>query len=246
MLEFQSTPLMRGATKIQQWIDDNFIISIHAPHARSDTIQRQPGSLSGDFNPRPSCEERLPPFEFFTTFFVFQSTPLMRGATIFFCFFFSGGAISIHAPHARSDDKMPCIMIKLHISIHAPHARSDGHDAGRTSRQAISIHAPHARSDVLLIGFIVPGQTFQSTPLMRGATSQQPILTRITHNFNPRPSCEERPSTPIPSSPCTYFNPRPSCEERHKNVLHFKPAGDFNPRPSCEERRLPRSRRDLL
>ena len=102
-------------------------------------------------------------------------------------------AISIHAPHARSD--IICIAVtyfflgfqstllmrgatsrrtsgfsrRLGISIHAPHARSDVFGGGAGGSATISIHAPHARSDA-------DGQSSRSRP----------------GNFNPRSSCEER------------------------------------------------------
>ena len=87
--------------------------------------------------------------------------------------------ISIHAPHARSDEQeLKKKELKL-ISIHAPHARSDIRNKAlqysiqdfnpRSSceeRQSgsnyllinteISIHAPHARSDVH-VGITVDG-----------------------------------------------------------------------------------------
>ncbi len=78
-------------------------ISIHAPHARSDS---------------PLSRESRGRYEF-------QSTLLMRGATG------SGGGrhrrhdISIHAPHARSDPVDKSRADGAEISIHAPHARSD-------------------------------------------------------------------------------------------------------------------------
>ena len=59
MARFQSTLLMRGATPewLQATIDD--LISIHAPHARSDHASRPLTLPSVHFNPRSSCEERL-------------------------------------------------------------------------------------------------------------------------------------------------------------------------------------------
>ena len=100
---------------------------------------------------------------------------------------------------------------------------------------------------------------FQSTLLMRGATSTR-ALACWNHHFNPRSSCEER--LPPLSQSCevtTYFNPRSSCEERRfgvvaddkdavfQSTLLMRGATDaacvlvslptyFNPRSSCEER----------
>ena len=79
--KFQSTLLMRGATDTAEDICPAENISIHAPHARSDTSDQKPTRLSCYFNPRSSCEERQ------NGEFVedhargFQSTLLMRGAT---------------------------------------------------------------------------------------------------------------------------------------------------------------------
>ena len=56
------------------------------------------------------------------------------------------------------------------ISIHAPHARSDGRGAVDIRALGISIHAPHARSDPLRAAGKHGGLEFQSTLLMRGAT----------------------------------------------------------------------------
>ena len=130
---------------------------------------------------------------------VFQSTLLMRGATCILCLHDGTHAISIHAPHARSDltaDRM-AVLAGI-ISIHAPHARSDcRHREVRQLRRPyfnprssceerrpssrcpnscrLSIHAPHARSDAGLS--MLPGdwRGFQSTLLMRGATSSRSL-----------------------------------------------------------------------
>ena len=74
---------MRGATKAQDLSDAAELISIHAPHARSDTrSMRRPFDAS-----------------------TFQSTLLMRGATLLQVDGGTKDKISIHAPHARSDEK---------------------------------------------------------------------------------------------------------------------------------------------
>ena len=55
---FQSTLLMRGATKPSFLAAPPSSISIHAPHARSDASISPLLSAKQDFNPRSSCEER--------------------------------------------------------------------------------------------------------------------------------------------------------------------------------------------
>ena len=132
------------------------------------------------------------------------------------------------------------------------------------SHRSISIHAPHARSDDRLSLIIQYSFEFQSTLLMRGATSTATTASTCSTYFNPRSSCEERQlqqeissalaefqstllmrratrqTTPLPPSviafqstllirgatPCWYslnqnqhFNPRSSCEERRPRQL---------------------------
>ena len=55
------------------------------------------------FNPRSSCEERLEKNISDLVPYEFQSTLLMRGATIVLLPLLQLLLISIHAPHARSD-----------------------------------------------------------------------------------------------------------------------------------------------
>ena len=79
--EFQSTLLMRGATRPRQSGRDLRKISIHAPHARSDSFRTGHIDFQHNFNPRSSCEER-PGFSLiYINTVIFQSTLLMRGAT---------------------------------------------------------------------------------------------------------------------------------------------------------------------
>ena len=58
------------------------MISIHAPHARSDRTTCRSASRARYFNPRSSCEERLQSACPISWARIFQSTLLMRGATI--------------------------------------------------------------------------------------------------------------------------------------------------------------------
>ena len=57
--KFQSTLLMRGATRSKMPMQMAARISIHAPHARSDSRQKKRPARRRNFNPRSSCEERL-------------------------------------------------------------------------------------------------------------------------------------------------------------------------------------------
>ena len=139
------------------------MISIHAPHARSDTAGDCTAQKTGYFNPRSSCEER-------------QRTGPHEAARY---------AISIHAPHARSDFIVDDWGKALNdISIHAPHARSDRSADRRVPALAhISIHAPHARSDGRPVLYLSLMLIFQSTLLMRGATSYSRRMLSILVRF---------------------------------------------------------------
>ena len=238
-LQFQSTPLMRGAT-------------IH-PSTREE--------VPHDFNPRPSCEGRrgkmsaqMQPREFQSTplmrgatlrpvyvvvMLLFQSTPLMRGAT-------SGRALCHSAHHfnprpsceGRRLSVVP-FPVYISISIHAPHARGDGYQ----SSHSLSI------------------SLFQSTPLMRGATEHKPATIQISY-FNPRPSCEGRRISRAMAGNATAFQSTPlmrgATDTRQQAGKHMifqstplmrgatrrrtpagRPARYFNPRPSCEGRPFP-------
>ena len=236
------------------------IISIHAPHARSD-IQKEglDAALQEDFNPRSSCEERLP-----------------HGARIVLHL-----AISIHAPHARSDSTacgstgtiphfnprssceerhattafvMSSLLFQSTLLMRGATCRRqllrDDQDFNpRSSCEerlvflstgrcdvVISIHAPHARSDTTQQIREYNTGTFQSTLLMRGATSVSTTPWPRLNHFNPRSSCEER----------HYFDDVPVIEYLFQSTLLMRGATvcnvyvicthHFNPRSSCEER----------
>ena len=162
---------MRGATHTTLRHTALRLISIHAPHARSDRHITPSVQRSSNFNPRSSCEERhhRPPQP--DGIVIFQSTLLMRGATRpCFCFL-SIKDISIHAPHARSDK------VDIHV-IPSP----SGYFNPRSSCEERRAHSS------LLRALIV----FQSTLLMRGATPRPWRPRKKPCYFNPRSSCEER------------------------------------------------------
>ena len=145
------------------------LISIHAPHARSDQSPFRPLHQATDFNPRSSCEERRYRFDAFFDTAQFQSTLLMRGATATIYLYahnatFQSTLLMRGATRRHSDG-----ILNRCISIHAPHARSDNSATAGDGRRPhfnprssceerrhhavvlieadISIHAPHARSD---------------------------------------------------------------------------------------------------
>ena len=88
--------------------------------------------------------------------------------------------ISIHTPHAGSDNSLRMKRRKQNISIHTPHAGSDGFKRIHPERMVISIHTPHAGSDDLLSATALTDMGFQSTLPMRGVT----VLFRTKHLIN--------------------------------------------------------------
>ena len=199
-LRFQSTPLMRGETLLTQKIPCEVVhfnplpscegrrgggrgaspretISIHSPHARGDRIPtwaRQP-------------QKR------------FQSTPLMRGETIFRIAARQRHGISIHSPHARGDlDTLREAGLIETISIHSPHARGDVGAAGEGERpdafqstplmrgethtaffqavsSSISIHSPHTRGDAMRPPAQSPQAISIHSPHARGDRARAPM-----------------------------------------------------------------------
>ena len=188
---FQSTLLMRGATPGTGLHAACELISIHAPHARSDVVWSKTAEIVGisihapharsdescsssivsdsDFNPRSSCEERQTSSYWLVNLAVFQSTLLMRGATDASC------------RHDGRNIFQSTLLMRgataLRINSNVGHyfnPRSSCEERRCPRRvsagtQRISIHAPHARSD---------------------ARHRTPCCLRV--NFNPRSSCEER------------------------------------------------------
>ena len=131
-----------------QSTSESLRISIHAPHARSDEL----------------TEDAI------KTAYGFQSTLLMRGATIWLTDGTMTGSdfnprssceerlLSDKPTQARQDfnPRSSCeerlqvaiaLALAEGISIHAPHARSDVAEMYNNRDCQISIHAPHARSD---------------------------------------------------------------------------------------------------
>ena len=129
-------------------------------------------NIRSHFNPRSSCEER-------------PAIDIQREAM---------QAISIHAPHARSDLRENVCRRKAEpISIHAPHARSDltaatGKLDEHEFQSTLLMRGATIARCLNLLDIIL----FQSTLLMRGATRSAFCDTSWHSYFNPRSSCEER------------------------------------------------------
>ena len=214
-VKFQSTPLMRGATPGAMGVRHRRPVSIHAPHARGDSARRCAAIPAPGFNPRPSCEGRPGRRRTRTPSTRFNPRPSCEGRR-------TKAKRMLETGRFQSTPLMRGATEAV-LAVAAP----DEH---------VSIHAPHARGDNLLGCASAIAYMFQSTPLMRGATRCRVALRRLRRSFNPRPSCEGRPSGAPSRIRSTRFNPRPSCEGRPATRIYRPPSGSFNPRPSCEGR----------
>ena len=188
---FQSTRLLRGATlyiavgeSVRQYFNPR--ASCEARHAT-----RAPTPPAENFNPRASCEARLYMSVIVVLLPLFQSTRLLRGATL----------------------KVTHHIIQSAISIHAPLARRDRSISVSCQSGTISIHAPLARRDI-----------------------KSPAVRVPSRHFNPRASCEARPTPKARPRLRRHFNPRASCEARRLPWSPLLPRFYFNPRASCEAR----------
>ena len=144
-----------------------------------------------DFNPRSPCGERrgLP-----TTARCkgrFQSTLPMRGATKSALFLLISLPISIHAPHAGSDDLNKESALLQTISIHAPHAGSDNRSKVVSMSTEFQSTLP-MRGATYVTKKYTDAIKFQSTLPMRGATMFLKGFHYRLPNFNPRSPCGER------------------------------------------------------
>ena len=125
-------------------------ISIHAPHARSDSFFVVAITPNTHFNPRSSCEERLSSKQSAKfKHMIFQSTLLMRGATL------NNGA------NAGLSYLFQSTLLMRGATTRHPTRGSSRYFNPRSSCE-------ERRTRRRVIG--IPNWTFQSTLLMRGAT----------------------------------------------------------------------------
>ncbi len=166
----------------------------------------------------------------------FQSAPLLRGATDTPGLHPAPIAVSIRAPLARGDTQARAGNPPRRVSIRAPLARGDlcrGLEGqlpgsfnprpsceGRPRFQLGSRANFKFQSAPLLRGATLPGDSTPCpadvsirAPLARGDAKNDSCAAGTT-SFNPRPSCEGRPSHFGLTNASTGFNPRPSCEGR--------------------------------
>ena len=129
-IAFQSTHLLRGATKAH---DPKIEIYYFNPRTSCEVrlSAGMTGTSAADFNPRTSCEVRPLFNSGLENANLFQSTHLLRGATVTVYVFGTFAAISIHAPLARCDITFQPFGPASIISIHAPLARCDIESSGK-------------------------------------------------------------------------------------------------------------------
>ncbi len=162
---------------------------------------------------------------------MFQSAPLMRGATF----------IGLHGSR------------KAGVSIRAPHARGDLLRCRSATGSASFNPRPSCEGRLAAWGSLATPCRFQSAPLMRGATgfdalhlAERDVSIRAPHARGDAVRCcancqdivsirapharGDQPSPRGPArSPC--FNPRPSCEGRRLRFAAGLGCGAFQSAP---------------
>ncbi len=166
------------------------------------------------FNPRPSCEGRPGPLGRNRKTNMFQSAPLMRGATqwpasrsmrvLFQSAPLMRGAtgdhrergrdagVSIRAPHARGDLPMSTVPEPETCFNPRPSCEGRPEQHGQLRHRPVSIRAPHARGDEADGLHASQRHVSIRAPHARG-DRRIPTLASQWTRFNPRPSCEGRP-----------------------------------------------------
>ena len=148
-------------------------ISIHAPHAGSDSEPAGRRERSVNFYPRSPCGERLLTVWQVLIVLEFLSTLPMRGATLS-----ASGSVQTQTsflstlPMRGATAAHTTITPSHVISIHAPHAGSDHCDAGKKS---------------------ITKHFYPRSPC--GERRIRPGSTRQNKNFYPRSPCGERQQT---------------------------------------------------
>ena len=191
-----------------------FLISIHALLAESDSVRRKPKALLGNFYPRSPCGERPTRKRAPAYSAKFLSTLSLRRATLAFFLVAGLQAISIHALLAESDIRTYQDFVAVGISIHALLAESDSEELQR----------------IMII------TAFLSTLSLRRATNPFPVQRHDGGNFYPRSPCGERRVCFTPRIQTIYFYPRSPCGERHLELCGIVQRTYFYPRSPCGER----------
>ena len=164
-------------------------VSIHAPHARGDRRRHVRPYYRGGFNPRPSCEGRP---AFGRTLHVnvdqFQSTPLMRGATV--CHVITSLKRKCFNPRPSCEGRRHQLSQRFVRCCFNPRPSCEG----RHSYLAVHVKrysgfnprpSCEGRRSVRTNGN--GDRRFQSTPLMRGATARNALTCCGVSRFQSTP-----------------------------------------------------------
>ena len=171
-------------------------ISIHAPHARSDTIDEDVMQALARFQSTLLMRGATTRTAQAAHLLLFQSTLLMRGATTW---------VLNHQPLSR--------LFQSTLLMR-----------GATLENAVdSFCAATFQSTLLMRGatgaVVIKGATinlFQSTLLMRGATCRYTSCFSASRISIHAPHARSDQRTRMTLRMLLYFNPRSSCEERHR------------------------------
>ena len=194
---------MRGATRRTGTTRSGRTISIHTPHAGSDSKCKN------------SCQNDPE----------FQSTLPMRGATGTHLESGRAGSISIHTPHAGSDIQQPEDRGRRGISIHTPHAGSDlWHCQKKAACCYFNPHSPCGERPLLRTNSRAGSYFNPHSPCgerrytydLEGITMDISIHTPHAGSDEDIPDSEECPF---------YFNPHSPCGERRR--VSFDHAADI-------------------
>ena len=118
---FQSTLPMRGATYDFTWFDRSQSISIHTPHAGSDKFALISSGVIAHFNPHSPCGERHKLRYHLRDSFDFNPHSPCGERQLCFQLCIVSFPISIHTPHAGSDEKSHCKLSQgLYFNPHSP------------------------------------------------------------------------------------------------------------------------------
>ena len=180
-------------------------ISIHAPHAGSDSGLIPFMWTKSNFNPRSPCGERRPESRPCSCLFPFQSTLPMRGATTF--------DTADTFEDRNFNPRSPCGERRI-----SP--------LGKLKPGYFNPRSPCGERPPLSLQAVALG-TFQSTLPMRGATSLEQISHRDCPDFNPRSPCGERRLCRRKHYRLGNFNPRSPCGERPAPSATSAPLNQF-------------------
>ena len=145
---------------------------------------------------------------------LFQSAPLMRGATFLGRRADRRGRVSIRAPHARGDHRRHPGSAGQVVSIRAPHARGDRRRRCQGRRSSCFNPRPSCEGRPSARLANVCDESFQSAPLMRGATIDRVALFVLAGVSIRAPHARGDAARLLPQPAPSCFNPRPSCEGR--------------------------------